>query len=579
LSAKRAPILIFLIVVPFCVACAASDIELARGNAQVGNLSSGKTQSYVLSLTAGDFAQISIETHGLEFVVIVYGPSGNKVRGFEVGPDDAKVGFVTEVSGPHRLEVSLGEKAGGGNYSITLTKIVPLADRIAAAAPATYESPRIKSLRAAVESGQRGSIDSFWEEVKKQGAPLIEPLERDDKNDLVTFLWKGTPDTHNVLLLWFPFTGQSPDDHRLVRLGKTDVWYKTLRIDKHKRFTYNLAPNAPHLPGDVELLTPGILALLVAATQPDPLNPKRWGVGTDDLDVPQYQGSSAVEMPDAPIQPWLAQRPGVPTGSIERHRFTSALLKNEREIGIYLPPGYSKDAKPYRLLILFDEDIYLGGKQYGTVVPTPTILDNLTSENRIPPIVAVFVGNSTGGRARELTCNPTFADSVTSELMPWLRNSYNVTADPRQTVIGGSSFGGLAATCAALQHPETFANVLSQSGSYWWTRPKSGKPSEADTDAEPDWIAKKFIASPLLALRFYMDAGSDELDLTMQGSDILIPNRQLRDVLLAKGYEVHYQEFNGGHDGLSWRGTLADGLIALIGSSPAQPSQQQTVKP
>ena len=91
MSAQRASILIFLIVVPFCVASTASDVELKLGgSAQAGNLSAGNTQSHVLSLTAGDFAQVSIETHGSEFVVIAYGPSGNKVRGFEVGPDDAR---------------------------------------------------------------------------------------------------------------------------------------------------------------------------------------------------------------------------------------------------------------------------------------------------------------------------------------------------------------------------------------------------------------------------------------------------------------------------------------------------------
>jgi enterochelin esterase family protein len=41
----------------------------------------------------------------------------------------------------------------------------------------------------------------------------------------------------------------------------------------------------------------------------------------------------------------------------------------------------------------------------------------------------------------------------------------------------------------------------------------------------------------------------------------------LRDVLLAKGYQVvQYQQFVGGHDGLSWPGALAEGLIALLGS-------------
>ena len=43
----------------------------------------------------------------------------------------------------------------------------------------------------------------------------------------------------------------------------------------------------------------------------------------------------------------------------------------------------------------------------------------------------------------------------------------------------------------------------------------------------------------------------------------------MRDVLLAKGYEFNYQQFVGGHDYLSWRGTFADGLLALIGRAPA----------
>ena len=39
----------------------------------------------------------------------------------------------------------------------------------------------------------------------------------------------------------------------------------------------------------------------------------------------------------------------------------------------------------------------------------------------------------------------------------------------------------------------------------------------------------------------------------------------LAELLLAKGYEVHFQQFVSGHDDLSWRGTFADGLITLLG--------------
>jgi enterochelin esterase-like enzyme len=38
-------------------------------------------------------------------------------------------------------------------------------------------------------------------------------------------------------------------------------------------------------------------------------------------------------------------------------------------------------------------------------------------------------------------------------------------------------------------------------------------------------------------------------------------------VLLAKGYWVHYAEFNGEHDDIWWQGGLADGLISLVGMS------------
>jgi enterochelin esterase family protein len=350
----------------------------------------------------------------------------------------------------------------------------------------------------------------------------------------------------------------------MERLADTDVWYRSFRVDKRKRFMYRLAENAPairHLQepakGD-ETIT-----MLFSVSQVDPLNKKRWLADPEGLDPPQYQGWSSVEMPGAPPQPWSAHRDGVPAGEVTKRQIVSALLKNEREAAIYTPPGYSKDAKPYGLVVLFDEKPYLWA------VPTPAILDNLIFEKRIPPMVAVLIDNPRGdARSRELPCNPVFADFLNFELVPWIRRTYNVTTDPARVVVGGSSYGGLAAAYAGLRHPETFGNILSQSGSYWWTPPRSN-PSDFDPDAEPDWLAKQFIASPRLPLRFYLDAGSDEVDHSGQGSAILVPNRHMRDVLLAKGYEVHYQEFNGGHDYMSWKGTLADGLILLLGAVDA----------
>lgn len=84
-------------------------------------------------------------------------------------------------------------------------------------------------------------------------------------------------------------------------------------------------------------------------------------------------------------------------------------------------------------------------------------------------------------------------------------------------------------------------------------------------------MAKQFIASSKLPLKFYIDAGSFEFDSNGTGGGILETSRDMRDVLLAKGYEVHYQQFVGGHDYLSWRGTFADGLMDLIGTTSNKP--------
>lgn len=552
------------ILLLFCARLAASDIELTVGKSQDGVLRDGRSQSYSVTVQAGDFIELSVEPRGNELSIITYDPDGARFRAALIGPDSGTFTFIADHSGKYRVEVAMIAKAVVVDYTITLAKTVTLAARLVSSNHVD-RSPRIKALRASLQEGNERSVEAFWGEIAAAGSPIIEPLSGDKKNMLVTFLWRGTPDTHNVIVLRLPYAVAVPEDYFMDHLAGTDVWYKSVVIESEMRFDYTIATNVPPLEGLAHGIDGDTVAMIAAAARPDPLNQKHWRVEPRSIDASEFRGSSVVEMPDAPTQPWLRTRPEVTPGQIQRERLHSKLLKNDREIAVYLPRDYSNTAEPYPFIVLFDEGAYLGDESQSDLVPTPVIADNLISEKRIPPAVILFVGNAPGARRQELACNQIFTEFLVSELLPWAHHLYNLTSNPGQVVVGGSSFGGLAATYAGLAHPERFGNVLAQSGSFWWT-PAENENTSGLQKSEPNWMASQFILSPKLDLRFYLDAGREEIDFTGGGNSILLTTRNLRDVLLAKGYDVYFQEFAGGHDYLSWRATLADGLIFLMGN-------------
>ena len=505
----------------------------------------GATEVYSLTLQAGDVASLQFTDTGQDVVLTVQSPGGEVARRFSSKFQGGQaISFYATESGAWKIALAARDKNAECGYKLSGLKINKLE---AVLKPSNeIQSPGLKQLT------DDAAIAKFWSEIEKEGTPLIEELPDDRRNMLVTFVWRARGETTGVMV-----QAQFCDEENCImkRLRMSDLWYVSLKIDRRVRTYYSLAPNVLAAPKSEDEYR-----LVASVSQRDPLNPKGWFERREDPDVPLHHGVSRLEMPGAPAQPWADKRKDVPEGQVEKHSFTSALLKNTRDVWVYTPPGYSKTAAPYGLLVVFDGDTYIN------VVPTPVTLDNLLADKRIPPMVAVIIGNARGARATELPCNPQFADFLSTELIPWTRRRYNVTSDPTLVTIGGSSHGGLAATYAAYRHPDVFGNVLSQSGSYWWTPPTDpSKPSSFDPESEHGYVADLFIKSPKLPIRFYLDAGSMEVDRSGQGSSILIPNRDFRNVLISKGYEVHYQQFQGAHDYLSWRGTLADGLILLMG--------------
>ena len=139
------------------------------------------------------------------------------------------------------------------------------------------------------------------------------------------------------------------------------------------------------------------------------------------------------------------------------------------------------------------------------------------------------------------------------------RKSFRVYDDAAHTLVGGVSLGGKMAVWCGLKHSEVFGKVLSQSGPFQ-TGAREESAIDIWTGEEPHLIVSEFINSPHLPIEFYLEVGRYETSLPFSP---LIENRRLRDVLIAKVYRVTYSEFFGGHNEVCWRGSLADGLIAL----------------
>ena len=394
----------------------------------------------------------------------------------------------------------------------------------------SLQSPRLQALMTHLE--HEGATQNFWEQMALQQTPLVEDIGLENER-LVTFVYQGA--RSNVYLLGAP----SGEHDALYRLGKSDVWYRSYVVNKRTRLSYQFSP-------DIKTDDTSPLAFrkaLLETAQRDPLNSKSLSVKIGEIAFDK----SLIELPDAPSQPWLKVQ-NVLKGTLEKHVFHSKGLNNERDIYLYRSVGYqSGDA----VVVLFDAE------SYASHVPTPTILDNLVAAKKLPPIAAIIISNpSSKTRSQELPPNLVFADFVAHEVMPWAKEQ-GVFAPAAQTVITGSSYGGLASAYIAYTYPEIFGNVYAQSGSFWWS--KKG-------DTEPEWLTRSYAKSARQPIRFYLEAGLFEVSRAWQVS-ILESTRHLRDVLEAKGYDVTYQESYSGHDYAHWRGSLADGLIALLNPS------------
>ena len=82
-------------------------------------------------------------------------------------------------------------------------------------------SPRIAALDRELQSGKLAALDQFWQAVTSEGTPIIEAIQGDERNTLVTFVWRAKEQTNNVVV--FGCGGGDLSRNQMSRLPNTDL--------------------------------------------------------------------------------------------------------------------------------------------------------------------------------------------------------------------------------------------------------------------------------------------------------------------------------------------------------------------
>ena len=255
-------------------------------------------------------------------------------------------------------------------------------------------------------------------------------------------------------------------------------------------------------------------------------------------------------------------------GRLVRHAgFHSALLGNDRDLVVYLPPGYDENsAARYPLLVVHDGQNLFEPSESATGVAweLDAAVDALVAGAGITPMIIAGIANTGGDRLSEYTptvdaelgggAGATYLDFLVGEVRPALQAAYRTTGG--RVGLAGSSLGGLITLHGCWTRPSQFERCGVFSPSLWWDDGEL----LARIAADPDGAAEH-------AQRLYVDSGDQGPSM-----DGMTATAMLRDLLVAKGWgdELRYVLGIGhAHDESAWAARAPDALRFLY-ADPAR---------
>ncbi len=270
----------------------------------------------------------------------------------------------------------------------------------------------------------------------------------------------------------------------------------------------------------------------------------------------------------------------------ERYPLRSAHLELLRTIRFLLPAGFAPEsaaAASARVLLmhdgqnLFHPDAPFGGWRVDEALSAPgyedvvvvaidSVDDRIDAYTPVPDWLDDMGTTIAGGRADD------YLALLEDEALPFARSRYGLTASKAQTVVGGSSLGGLVSLLLAIERPHLTRCVIAMSSTLFWG---AANPALDGSDAIVNrWPAE--VGHGDVAI--YLDSGgnvtgtcvdTDGDGVEEEGDDFdnYCETTQLRDVLAGEGYVFdtdlfHWWEPDAMHDEAAWAARFPRALSA-----------------
>lgn len=165
------------------------------------------------------------------------------------------------------------------------------------------------------------------------------------------------------------------------------------------------------------------------------------------------------------------------TASKQVYTFTieAPQLKSTKKIWLYLPKNYTSSTKKYPVIYmhdaqnLFDAKTAFAGEwnideKLDSLTAQVIVVGIETTDQRMEELTPFVHAKHGGGKAND------YLDFIVNTLKPKIDATYRTKTNARNTMMIGSSLGGLTSFYALLKYPNVFGKAGVFSPSFWFNR-------------------------------------------------------------------------------------------------------------